>query len=54
MGLPFPYNFDGRVLDELFLEEKQAEQGLVGAGKSAESGLTRRKLKKLLDEEGVI
>jgi len=54
MGLPFPYNFDGRVLDELFVEEKQAEQGLVGAGKSAESGLTRRKLKKLLDEEGVI
>src|SRR5438874_16840 len=54
MGLPFPYNFDGRVLDELFVEEKQADQGLVGAGKSAESGLTRRKLKKLLDEEGVI
>jgi predicted AlkP superfamily phosphohydrolase/phosphomutase len=53
MHLPFPYTFDGRVLDELFVEQKHAEQGLVGAGKSAEGGdggLTRRKLKKILDK----
>jgi predicted AlkP superfamily phosphohydrolase/phosphomutase len=40
MGLPLPYEFDGRVLDELF--EEQKAQG-------TESGLARRKLKKLLE-----
>jgi hypothetical protein len=33
----------------LFVENKSVEQGLVGAGKSAEGGLARRKLKKLLE-----
>src|SRR5207247_5749103 len=50
LELPFPYNFDGRVLNELFVEEKPVDQGLVSASRSAEDGLTRRKLKKLLDE----
>lgn len=45
MGLPFPYDFDGRVLDELFVQRKQSagEQG------GADEGLARRKLKKLLE-----
>jgi len=50
MGLPFPYNFDGHVIDDLFVEGASADQGLVGAGRSAEGGLARRKLKKLLDD----
>ena len=50
MNLPFPCEFDGRVLEELFVEQKQADAGLVGAAKNSESGLARRKLKKLLDE----
>ena len=51
MGLPFPYTFDGRVLDELFIESRQIEKNLVGVGDSAaESGLAHRRLKKLLDE----
>lgn len=49
MGLPFPYAFDGRVLEELFSESKQGEQKLVATGKSEEGGLARRKLKKLLE-----
>src|SRR5205807_2124579 len=49
MGLPFPYKFDGRVLDELFVEDKRRKQELVEAG-TAEGGLARRKLKKLLAE----
>jgi predicted AlkP superfamily phosphohydrolase/phosphomutase len=50
MKLPSPYTFDGKVLNELFVEEKQSEQGLVGAGKGVEGSLAKRKLKKLLDE----
>src|SRR5947209_12574633 len=50
MSLPFPYKFDGRVLDELFVKDKQPEQKLVGAGTSVDGGLARRKLKKLLAE----
>lgn len=44
MGLPLPHEFDGRVLDELFVENKPAEQlSTVGAGHA------RGKLKKLLE-----
>src|SRR6266487_1714734 len=51
MGLPFPYTFDGHVLDELFIEGKQVEQGLVAVGDGAAEGrLAQRKLKKLRDE----
>ena len=46
MKLPFPYTFDGHVLEDLFVEDKQAEQGMVAAGKNADGGLARRKLKK--------
>ena len=53
MDLPLPHTFDGRVLDELFVEqvpEKQAVQA-IGPHQSAEDGLARRKLKKLLEVE---
>jgi predicted AlkP superfamily phosphohydrolase/phosphomutase len=49
MGLPLPYAFDGRVLDELFVEQKAVEQHTAAEGKGAENGLARRKLKKLLE-----
>ncbi len=49
MGLPFPYEFDGRVLDELFVGKQQAEQASTVAGDGVEGGLARRKLKKLLE-----
>jgi predicted AlkP superfamily phosphohydrolase/phosphomutase len=49
MGLPLPYTFDGRVLDELFVERKQAEQTSSAAGENVQDGLARRKLKKLLE-----
>jgi hypothetical protein len=45
MGLPLPYAFDGRVLDELFVESKPNELALD----AAEGGLARRKLQKLLE-----
>ena len=44
MELPLPHAFDGRILDELFVEKQQAEQS-----SSVEGGLARRKLKKLLE-----
>lgn len=48
MGLPMPHEFDGRVLNELFVEgHKQVEQSL--ASNNVEGGLARRKLKKLLE-----
>src|ERR1700687_255479 len=48
MGLPLPYEFDGRVLNDLFVEEdKQAEQ--LPASNDTQGGLARRKLKKLLE-----
>ena len=50
MKLPFPYNFDGRVLEDLFVEPTQADEGLVTASKNADGSLARRKLKKLLDD----
>lgn len=40
MGLPLPGKFDGRVLDEFFVEQD---------AKYAENGMTRRKLKRLLE-----
>jgi predicted AlkP superfamily phosphohydrolase/phosphomutase len=46
MNLPLPHGFDGRVLDELFVERAQE-----GPEQSAEDGLARRKLKKLLEVE---
>jgi predicted AlkP superfamily phosphohydrolase/phosphomutase len=50
MGLPFPHAFDGRVLEELFAESKQGEKIVEAAGQNGhEDGLTRRKLKKLLE-----
>jgi hypothetical protein len=49
MGLPFPYAFDGRVLDELFVEGTQTGQASTSTGSGAEGGLARRKLKKLLE-----
>ena len=48
MGLPFPYTFDGRVLDELFIEGRQLEAATVTTD-DAKGGLTRRELKKLLE-----
>ncbi len=42
MNLPLPHPFDGRVLDELFVEEQQGE-----VSPPEEEGLTRRKLQKL-------
>ena len=44
MELPLPHAFDGRILDELFVEKRQTEQS-----SSVEGGLARRKLKKLLE-----
>ncbi len=49
MGLPLPHAFDGRIIEELFVEHKQAEPASTTAGKSAEGGLARRKLQKLLE-----
>src|SRR5438046_7413692 len=44
MGLPLPYEFDGRVLNDLFAEEhKRVEQPT--ASNATEGGLTQRKLK---------
>jgi predicted AlkP superfamily phosphohydrolase/phosphomutase len=47
MGLPLPHAFDGRVLDELFVQPATAGQG-QGTAKS-EGSLARRKLQKLLE-----
>jgi predicted AlkP superfamily phosphohydrolase/phosphomutase len=49
LGLPFPYAFDGRVLDELFVEGRQPKEEIAATGGDAEEGLARRKLKKLLE-----
>jgi predicted AlkP superfamily phosphohydrolase/phosphomutase len=46
MDLPFPTDFDGRVLSEMFVER---EQPSAKAGNGAEGGLARSKLKKLLE-----
>jgi len=42
MNLPLPHTFDGRVLDELFVEEQQGE-----ISPPEEGGVTRRKLQRL-------
>lgn len=46
MGLPLPHSFDGHVLQELFVEQNQIANV---DEKGTESGLARRKLKKLLE-----
>ena len=46
MNLPFPYEFDGRVLTELLVGDRQPE---LVALNGAEENVTRRKLKKLLE-----
>ena len=47
MGLPLPHAFDGRVLEELFVEREQQVQAAVLAENATEHGLTRRKLQRL-------
>jgi predicted AlkP superfamily phosphohydrolase/phosphomutase len=47
MGLPFPYEFDGKVIEDVFIEPQPSAQ--QAAGSSPEGGLARRKLKKLLE-----
>jgi arylsulfatase A-like enzyme len=49
MGLPLPGQFDGCVLDELFVENKQVEQRSLEEVNGSESSLVRSKLKKLLE-----
>lgn len=49
MGLPAPCAFDGRVLDELFLESKKDEQLAGAASSGVASGNARRKLQELLE-----
>ena len=49
MNLPLPCEFDGRVLDELFVECKQTELISISSYDGAEGGLAKRKLKKLLE-----
>lgn len=46
LGLPLPHTFDGRVLDELFTQQKPVEQA---QDSQSEMGLVQRKLKKLLE-----
>ncbi len=48
MGLPLPFAFDGRVLDELFVASRKPENS-DEAGKGVEGSLVQRKLKKLLE-----
>jgi predicted AlkP superfamily phosphohydrolase/phosphomutase len=47
MGLPFPTTFDGRALDELYVDGQQVSQA---AESVAGGGLARRKLGKLLED----
>ncbi len=51
MGLPFPCDFDGRVLHELFVQKSASEQELVMTGKSAQGSVVSTKLKNLLSGE---
>lgn len=48
MGLPLPFAFDGRVLDELFVASRKPENS-DEAGNGLDGSLVRRKLKKLLE-----
>jgi len=50
MCLPAPCAFDGRILDELFLESKKDEHLAGAASGGAAGGNARRKLQKLLEE----
>ncbi|HLI07086.1 MAG TPA: alkaline phosphatase family protein [Ktedonobacteraceae bacterium] len=45
MGLPFPCEFDGKVIEDIFVEPQSSTQQAQGS----EGGLARRKLKKLLE-----
>ncbi|MFL5625772.1 MAG: hypothetical protein ACJ788_09305, partial [Ktedonobacteraceae bacterium] len=45
MGLPLPDTFNGRILDELFVQSNSMERTQI----AVESGLARRKLGKLLE-----
>ena len=47
MGLPLPHEFDGRVLDELFVAPQRVDGKL--RAETASAGLARSKLKKLLE-----
>lgn len=49
MGLPLPHEFDGRVLDELFIASAQTDKVLEGAT-HAPGGIARSKLKRLLED----
>ncbi len=49
MNLPVPGAFDGQVLNDLFVEQRQVEQKSVASDGDDRSGLTQRKLKKLLE-----
>ena len=50
MGLPLPTTFDGRVLDELFAEDRRATPAAGAALSAAGGGMARRKLSKLLQD----
>ena len=49
MGLPFPVQFDGRVLDELFVGDERVEKKALEKVNGTESSLVKRKLKNLLE-----
>lgn len=49
MGLPLPQTFDGHVLKDLFVTDRQNGQTAAAGEAAPESGLSRRKLKKLLE-----
>ena len=49
MSLPLPHKFDGRVLEELFVTDKRAEQLSTAGVSKTEGNLARRKLQKLLE-----
>jgi len=48
MGLPLPLTFDGRVLDDLFVQPDQTRIP-AAVSSSGKDGLARRRLKKLLE-----
>lgn len=48
MGLPVDQSFDGHVLNELFIEQSQAEHASVTARSAANSDIVQRKLQRLL------
>jgi hypothetical protein len=49
MGLPLPHEFDGRVLDELFIASSQTDKVLEGAA-NAPGSIARSRLKRLLED----